>query len=368
MQRIIPFGRDYAQSAEFSVDEGQTIRFWLVREDYTTTPGEHAFAELQIKSAVGNDHWTTVHVMDGDKPYHDLIGVDENLIYRWVRKDNQPVIAVDRASDGAHSRTQRAPVDPRQPDFNAATPVIFKALAETSGDFVGFHYDFQNNDPAEFGEILGQAPYLISDPTPTANSFIKLYRDTDADALVIEFFEEVSTGGAGNTDWSEYDGGRVGIATECNTTGGMWSTSWNISAADITDNGFALNLTGLGLGLDATLADRIANGKTFFVFLMKPGQTYPNINLGPRTGRFTLDQNDLPARLTASPFDTSTEQVALSAVEGNVVIPLTYNEDGDPIRLMSTFRGYTIVAPGEYQWERSCNSSPGVYLNTGWRA
>ena len=52
MERIIPFGRDYAQSEPFSVDEGQTIRFWIVREDYTTTPGESE-VELQVKSAVG---------------------------------------------------------------------------------------------------------------------------------------------------------------------------------------------------------------------------------------------------------------------------------------------------------------------------
>ena len=68
MQRIIPFGRDYAQSAEFSVDEGQTVRFWLVRQDYTTTLGQHSFAELQVKSAVGNDHWTTLAELTGDNP------------------------------------------------------------------------------------------------------------------------------------------------------------------------------------------------------------------------------------------------------------------------------------------------------------
>ena len=108
MQRIIPFGRDYAQSAEFSVDEGQTVRFWLVRQDYTTTLGQHSFAELQVKSAVGNDHWTTIAELTGDAPSYDLIGVDENTVYRWVRKPCDPIIAVDRSQDGAYSRTQRA--------------------------------------------------------------------------------------------------------------------------------------------------------------------------------------------------------------------------------------------------------------------
>lgn len=358
MQRIIPFGRDYAQSAEFSVDEGQTIRFWLVREDYTTTPGEHAFAELQIKSAVGNDHWTTVHVMDGDKPYHDLIGVDENLIYRWVRKDNQPVIAVDRANDGAYSRTQRAPVDPRQPDFDAATPVVFKVVAGSRDDFVGFHYDFQNDGVGTFGNIIGTLPGL---QPGAADSYIRFYRDTGLDTLVIEFFDNT-----GYIDWSEYEGGQVGVATECQTAspGVMISTSWNIAAGDITANGFSLSIP--GYGLDATLADWITDDKTFFVFLMKPGQTYPAINLGPRTGRFTLDRNDVPARLSASPFDTAAENVVLSIVEGNTVFPMM--ENGNQRTLNDDNTVTPLNDPGGYEWQRSCNSSPGIYLNTGWRA
>lgn len=368
MQRIIPFGRDYAQSAEFSVDEGQTIRFWLVREDYTTTPGEHAFAELQIKSASGNDHWTTLHVMDGDKPYYDLIGVDENVIYRWVRKPNRPVIAVDRANDGAYSRTLRAPVDLRQSDFSYPTsPVVLKAQAATSGDFVGLHYDYQGDDPAAFGSVLGALPNMYVGTAPS-ESYIKFYRDTDTDALVVEFHEDTTGAGDGSTsiEWSEYEGGRVGIATECggNGLGDMQWISWNITAGNITDNGLALNLP--GLGIDPTLVDWIAAGKTFFVFLAKAGQANPSFNLGPRTGRFTLDRNDVPARLSASPFDTAAENVALSVVEGNTVFPMM--ENGNQRTLNDDNTVTPLNDPGEYEWQRSCNSSPGVWLNTGWRA
>ena len=358
MQRIIPFGRDHAQSAEFSVDEGQTIRFWLVREDYTTTLGQHSFAELQVKSAVGDDHWTTLAELTGDAPSYDLIGVDENTVYRWVRKPCDPIIAVDRSQDGAYARTQRAAVDPRQPNFNAATPVIFKALAETSGDFVGFHYDFQNDGVGTFGNIIGTLPGLQPGAT---DSYIKVYRDTNADTLEVEFFDST-----GNIDWSEYEGGQVGVATECQTfnPGVMTSTSWVITAGGITANGFSLSIT--GSGLDPTLVDRIAAGKTFFVFLMKPGQTYPEINLGPRTGRFTLDRNDVPARLSASPFDTAAENVVLSIVEGNTVFPMM--ENGNQRTLNDDNTVTPLNDPGEYEWERSCNSAPGIYLNTGWRA
>lgn len=362
MQRIIPFGREYAQSAEFSVDEGQKIKFWLVREDYTTTIGE-AEAELQIKSAVGNDRWTTLEVLnDNTKPYYDLEGTDENVVYRWVRKAGMPSFAIDRSQDGAFSRTQRAPVDPSQPNFDAATAVIFKAQAETLGDFTGVFYDFQNDGVNTFGNIVSTLPSLGAGPG--TDSFVKAYYDTDTQQMVFEAFEDLNGAGATNVDWSDYIGGSVGIASECLafSPNAMTSTTWNLAEEHVTDNGFSISIPDAS-GQFAPLA-----GTTFFVFFMKAGQAYPTFNLGARTGRFMLDQNDLPARLTAQPFDTSTEQVALSAVEGNVVIPLTYNEEGDPIRLVSTFRGYTIVAPGEYEWERSCNSSPGVYLNTGWRA
>lgn len=358
MQRIIPFGRDYAQSAEFSVDEGQTVRFWIVREDQTTTPGHHSFAELQLKSATGNNHWTTVGEINGDKPYYDLEGVDENLVYRWVRKPVDPPVALDRSQDGAYSRTQRAAVDPRQSDFDAPTPVIFKAVAGSRDDFVGLYYDYQLDGVDPFGDILGTPPGLQPGAT---DSYIRFYRDTDLDMLVIEFFDS-----AGNIDWSEYEGGQVGIATECagNGNGAMTSASWNITAGDIAANGFALSIP--GSGLDATMADWIIDDKTFFVFLMKPGQTYPVINLGARTGRFTLDRNDVPARLSASPFDTAAENVALSVVEGNAVFPMI--ENGNQRTLNDDNTVTPLNDPGEYEWRRSCNSSPGVWLNTGWRA
>ena len=61
---------------------------------------------MQVKSAVGDDHWTTLAELTGDNPYYDLIGVDERAVYRWVRKPCDPIIAVDRSQDGAYSRTQ----------------------------------------------------------------------------------------------------------------------------------------------------------------------------------------------------------------------------------------------------------------------
>ena len=363
MQRIIPFGREYAQSAEFSVDEGQKIRFWLVRQDYTTTVGE-ADAELQLKSAVGNDNWTTVEVLNDGQPYYDLIGTDENLVYRWVRKAGMAYVAIDRSSDATMSRIQRAPVNARQPDFDAATPVIFKAQIGALADQIGFLYDFQGDAAAPFGDILGTPPDLIAGVAP-ADSYIRLALNTTSEALEIEVFEDIGDGSS-NIDWSEYEGGQIGIATECDDLGAgtMNSTSWNITAGDISTNGIQLEIA--DAAGDATLLDWIVEGKTLFVFIMKPGQIYPVINLGPKTGRFMLDENDIPARLSAWPFDTSNEDVALSLVEGSVVIPTA--QQGDQIVISRDDNTYVLLeGPGEYEWERSCNSSPGVYLNTGWR-
>ena len=354
MQRILSFGRLYGESAEFSVDEGESISFTLVREDRTTTVGE-AEAELWRKSAVGNDHWTTIAVLNDAQPSYEMHGTDERMIYKWVRKAGERSFAIDRRVDAALSRTLRAPVDPRQLDFNAATPVIFKALAETSGDFVGFHYDFQNDGVGTFGNIVGGLPGLQPGAT---DSYIKVYRDTDTDTLEVEFFDN-----SGSIDWSEYEDGQLGIASEC-FNGTMLDTSVLIPALDVGEDGFVISVP--SLGLDDTMEGLIAEEKTFFVFLMKPGQTYPVINLGARTGQFSLDQNDIPARLSAWPFDTDDENVTLSIVEGSVVIPMI--EDG--IRRALDVAGTTTLleGPGAYQWERSCNSAPGIYLNTGWRA
>lgn len=362
MQRIIPFGRDYAQSAEFSVDEGETIRFWLVREDYTTTPGQHAYAELQIKSASGNDHWTTIEVLTGDKPYHDLIGTEESLTYRWVRKTGAPSAAVDRSQDGDYSRQRRAPISLQQPDFEHATlPVLFKVHSGAgTADTLGVA---TLDAPDGFGAVLGAAPSaeieVVYDPT------------VDAGYVRLE---------SGSVDWSGYIGGVLYLFTECPAPGdtdgaGATFTQAIVAAAipgDPQPGEAETTATTLRIELDVSGMEPLQffeEGRTFFVALRRPGQSVPSFNLGARTGRFVLDHNDTPARLSAWPFDTTGEHVALSAVEqGGVVIPITYDEAGDPIRLQASFGVFTMIAPGEYEWERSCNSAPGVWLNTGWRA
>ena len=386
MQRIIPFGTGYAQSAEFSVDEGQTIKFWIAREDHTTTPGQHAFAELQLRGDQDDDdnyRWTTVAELTGDAPSYDLIGVDENLIYRWVRKDAVPTIALYRSQDGAYSRTQRAAVDPRQPVFEHPTlPLLFKVQSgnDPASDELGV-LDFlvPATDPTEFGAILGTAPDTTVSGVGAAASIRVAYDPTGPSAYA-EFFIDDGTGNS-PFDWSEYldSFSYVTLVTECGGEDGepllssiRIDSNTGTPAHDATATATTLTVP-LPLGVDGNLQGYdpllfFAEGSTFFVGLVKrPGQEDGVIfDLGPRTGRFTLDRNDVPARLSASPFDTADENVAMSIVEGNTVFPMI--ENGNQRTLNDDNTVTPLNDPGEYEWRRSCNSSPGVWLNTGWRA
>ena len=352
MQRLIEFGNTAEVSPEFGVDERAVVRLWLVRDDNTSTPGAYAYADVEIKASQGAQ-WTLFATLTGDRPWLDIVGVDDETRYRVVRPEAYPYIAVDRSSDSGASTTLRAPANLQQRYFDAQTPVIFKARAAAEGDFIGLHYDYQLDDANAFGEIIGTLPYLQPGAT---NSYIKFYRDTDLDTMVIEFFDS-----AGNIDWSAYEGGQVGIATECNSNGMMTSTSWNITLADIAANGLAKTVP--GFGTDLTLVDWLADGKTFFVFLMKPGQEYPTFNLGPKTGTFTVDRKQAPARLTAGPF-AGDENLKLSFMEGNAELP--WMRGGTQVQLDADDNGIELP-PGDYRWTRSCNSTPGVYLSTGWR-
>jgi hypothetical protein len=352
MQRVIPFGRGYAESAEFSVDEGQTIRFWLVREDYTTTIGE-AEVELQVKSAVGNDHWTTLVFMNDEQPYYDLVGTDEELVYQWVRKAGQPSVAVDRSSDTAMSRVQATQpafvpantLTESDPALCARVKLIF-AQDPGDPDVVGAKVTFPSGDPTDFGALTSGALGALLDPD-LAGTFQYTYDE-----------------GTGDTTFA-ITGTLVdlaGFVVKVLNPDGSVADSYTITAGDTPS---ATSLSAVVPGLDA-IADDTSLWLTVCpsAVAYEPGPTIAN------SGTFTLDQNDIPARLTATGFDPDApfEQVVLYAVDGGEAIPLTYNEDGDPIRLVRSFRGYTIVAPGEYEWRRTDYSNISVFLNTGWRA
>ena len=353
MQRIIPFGREYAQSAEFSVDEGQSIKFWLVREDHTTTIGE-AEAELQVKSAVGNDHWTTLEVLnDNTKPYYDLVGTDEDVRYRWVRKAGMPSFAIDRANDGAYSRTQISSpnfvpsnqLTESDPALCARAKLIF-AVDPGNPDVVGVKKTFPSGDPGDFGELSSAALGALLDPD-AAGTFEYTYDETTGDIT----FEISGT----LADLVDFDFHLL------NPDGSVLDT-YTILDADTASATSVL--------VTFEEAEALTPDTSLWIAVCPDSVAYVPPAAIANSGRFTLDENDLPARLTATGFDPDApfEQVLLYAIEGNTPILLTYNEDGDPIRLVSSFRGFTVIAPGEYEWRRTDYSNIAVFLNTGWRA
>lgn len=362
MKRIVPFGRTYRQSDPFTLDEGQHIGLWLVRTDSTDSVGA-ASAEVQIKSydgagAADDDLWTTIHRLSTENPYYDLKGTDENTVYRVVAKANSYAAVDSSLPSGSQSRTQKAPVTSTdQTDFNNATRAVSgKVLSEAAtGTQLGLYYNYQT-DTNNSGVLFGAKPALSADPL--ADSSLAILGDTSDDSFAFALTEDVTNGGTATTDWTTYAGGTFTLASEC-PTGTLSVLSFPITAGDVAADGIVLTAT------SAAAVAMLAPGNTFFYAIAKPGQAIPSFNLGAKSGRFILDQNDFPARLSAWPFNTEDERVKLFAVEGNVLIPVRY-KNGTDADLTNKYPAYAVDAPGEYEWQRSCNVAAGVYLNTGW--
>ena len=351
MQRILPFGRLYAESDEFTVDEGESISFWLVREDGTTTVGE-AEAELQQKSTDGT-RWTTIAVLNDAQPKYDLIGSDESAVYQWVRKAGERSFAIERSDDGAMSRTQISSpnfvpsntLTESDPALCARLKLIF-ATDPDNPDVVGVRKVFPSGAPGEFGELSSAALGALFDPDEPA-VFLYTYNQSTGDIT----FQIVGS----LVDLVDFD------VHLLNPNGSVAST-YTVTGAD----------TPSATTLDATItgADPLLPDTSQWIVVCPDDVEYVPPAAIANSGRFMIDENDITSRLTATGFDPDApfEEVVLYAVEGSNVIPLTYDEDGDPIRLVSTFRGFTLIAPGEYEWRRTPYSNIAVFLNTGWRA
>ena len=345
------------------MDERSTVRLWLVRYDFTTTVGIGGRAEVQIKAAEPFDdngspvaQWTTIFVLNDEHPVFDIIGVDDQTRYRVVRSEAFPYLAVDRSSDSGLSSTVNPHIDNSQTDFNDADdkPARFKVESGASGTYSGFSYDYAAGNPGGFG-VLIDVPEL-SRP----DSSIKAYVDSATETFTFELHNE-----AQDTDWSSYEGGIVLLSTECySDQQNVYSFAFNIPPGSSTATGITVSLSTATGQPGEGFEDVLVDGKTCFITLIRPAEVVEPIAFGPRTGRFSVDRNQVPARLTAAPLDAD-ETLKLSFVEGTTVIP--WLSGGSQVQLDADNTGIVIASPGEYEWERSCNSSPGVYLNTGWK-
>lgn len=355
MQRLIQFGDTAEVSPEFGVDERAVVRLWLVRDDNTSTPGAYAYADVEIKASQGAQ-WTLFATLTGDRPWLDIVGVDDETRYRVVRPEAYPYIAVDRSSDSGASTTLRTPPTTEQLDFNDPDqrPMRIKGMAKASGTFTGVNYDY---DPA----ALGTFGEFSSVPTLSApDSSIEVYADSATNTFVFTLDNQ-----AQDVDWTEYAGGTGAISTECfGDESTVVSYIFSIAPGDVSATGITVTLSTLpgdpGEGFEQVLTDNA----TFFLALARPTDSFQPIDLGPKTGRFTLARGQTPARLAAGAF-LGDENIKLSLVEGSVVIP--WMQNGTQVQLDADDNSIELVAPGEYEWKRSCNTTAGLYLNTGWK-
>lgn len=344
MQRILPFGREYRASDPFTLDEGQSTTLWLVREDQTTSVGTHG-ASIQLQSADGT-RWTEVYRLDSVQPSVTLHGADEQLTYRVVALADA-LVAVDQTSDAdGPSRTQRAAVDLAQPDPDAAVPLVFKAQAEAGmlevspGNSLSGVGLIRGGGFTPFGEFIGAEPEwdFAGEPDPRE---IGVGSIPSGNVTIVVLKSP--------TLQADYEGGTVHLWSEC----GGFDLSMPLQTFD--EGG---TVTAVAMSADGTL---LGAGDTFFLALQKPGQPAPVKSLGARTGRFTLDHDSVPARLSGSNLGT----VSLSAVEaGGEVIPIV--RGGERLQLDAGNTVIALDAPGTYEWERGCDEGPGVFLSTGW--
>lgn len=359
MQRLLTYGRDFATSAPFTVPAGARIKVWLVREDTQRNPAPRDRVEIQLQDQTTLT-WTTVHYLDHNAPSYTIGPDSEDLTYRVYRLDQMHSIAVDRsepsadAVEGEHA-TPTNFVPPNQITVDDTDPPVSCSelkpiFADDPND--GNRYGVQVTYPAaaatDFGALSSADIHGLFDP---------------AQVGAFSFVQDQTTGDV--TFHVESDG-VPSLATFENAVisllnpDGSVASNHTIALADIVSP----------TEINKVLPGVPVLGPDTWLAVCPVGTAYAPPPPIANSGRFTLDQNDIPARLSATGFDPDApfEEVRLYAVEGGNVIPLTYDESGDPIRLIDSFQAFTIVAPGEYEWRRTDYSNISVYLNTGWAA
>ena len=340
MQRLIPFGNGYFESAPFSIDEQSTITLWLVRADGTTSVGE-AEADIQQQDSDGLK-WTTIAHLNDENPKHDLYGSDDEIVFRVVRRQQTPSLAVDATKPGVQSRLLQGST--LTGDWEAGECIAAKFIAGVdplTATTVGFLFS-KTEDANAFGQLLN--------PQPAGNwDDFGLRMDTTLGTAELVYDPPTPTPGLSGHNASTI---RVHDATGAVLTTFL-ATASNTDISIEPGSGTPIALT---------------PGETYYVTICHPEQEF-SFSTGALTssGRFQLDQNDIPARFSANILNSG-ETVTLYAVEGedsDVVIPVTYR-DGSPVQLTADYMVHRIEEPGLYEWRRSNNSDASVYLNTGW--
>lgn len=338
MQRLIPFGNTYLPSAEFSVDEDVKVTLWLVREDQTTTVGE-AEAEIQIRAAVdaaGNvPQFTTIFVLDDQNPRYTLLGQDDTVTYHVVRKASAPSVAVDSSGLGANASKMVRPTAPTDLHPAITDPLFsFKVIPATSGADVGVSYPTGSANPPDYGLAIGAGTFSLLLLKQTGTTL-----DFTLTGPVVDYFSN------GSLHLSQPNGATV-----------------------VVPIGFLAHApAAVTVTVTATVpAGTLVDGQALYVALSRTGVAFDPTE--PTPVRFTLDANDIPARVTAYGFDPLVpggERATFFAVENNVPVPATY-DDETPIELYVGYQSLMLTAPGTYEIQFPTASNISVFVNTGW--
>lgn len=357
MQRILPYGTDFATSAPFTVPAGGRVKVWMVREDTVRNPSPRDRIEVQLLDQ-STSNWTTVVYLSHENPSVVLGPVDEDMTYRVYRLQQMHAIAVDRsevaadARDGQHAApvnfvpANQLVIDNADPPTSCSEMKLIFAVDPNDANQYGVQRTFPTTDSTDFGALTSGNIHGLFD-NGQAGVF-QLTRDTTTGAMTLH----IERTGAPSLAVFEN-----AVLSLLNADGSV-ASNITLNAADIVSP----------TEINKVIVGAAPLGQDNWTVVCPAGMTYAPPASISNEGRFTLDQNDVPARLSALGFDPDApfEEVRLYAVENNTSIALTYDESGDPIRLIESFPAFTIIAPGEYEWRRTSYSNLSVYLNTGW--
>lgn len=345
--RIIPFAREYAESNEFPLAQGQRVTVFLVREDGNPTIGE-AWAEIQIKaegelapqqdyecrtegysdSPDGRCRYTTFQVLNTDQPSYTIHAADGPATYRVVRRDCTPVVAVYRTDIDAESCPENYFSHSNQV---LAPPENFVGLFATAGaGDAGFVGVFASTESVPSETITGTLDFTLGSDT----------------------YLKVGVNASGNLVVKLGDPGHSGFWTSDHIT--VWGCGFSevIPVMLVNDE---MDYTGPSVPLHV--------GDHFGVWV---GATPILPNEGPFD--FELKQADLPARLVGYPFQAEDSEAQLFAVveycESVIYVPL----NGRCTTLTGARPMIELTAPGRYAVKRPCAEGTGFFLSTGNRA
>lgn len=389
MIRILPYDNLPATSNEFTLQQGERCTIMVSRLDGNDSVGE-VFAFVQIKAdgdlvgAISDDcqieygqddppelcRFTSVHTLDSEHPSITIEAASAPAVYRVMRQQCSPVIAIFRTeviSDDDTPHPHPAKCLAGQVQANNAVLHTYWDIFENYSPITATPYAPNRivtlgNMPTGVGFVSQTAPPVddISYPpgvgemlpplfTPPSN-FQGLALELDGANATITLFDVFATGW-----WDEPNMYSLVLTDFCT---GRVATFPIASFPAFVDGASSLSLS--------FPVTKVAGDTVLLTLQQNAGQAINNVpyHAGEaKSGTFTLTAKDVPARITAWPFEVDASAVTLYAVEqecGEVWIPLGCCGG----ELTKECPVQVLTAPGVYGWKLPCAEAPGVYLTS----